>query len=88
VQVKGNRDFRISAERLWAYLMDPVVLAKITPGISALELIEEDQYKTIGNAHGTIKMNIDGVDDALSTLSFDGNVNLSGLVARTGRKNT
>lgn len=123
MQVKGNRDFNVSAQRLWGYLMDPVVLAKITPGISALEFIEEDQYKTIsnmkigpvkglfkgkmsvmdkqepsafkikleqlskiGNAHGQIDMSIDSINDSLSSLRFEGKINLSGLVARTGQR--
>jgi len=103
--------------------MDPEVLAKITPGVSELELLEEDKYAAIsnikigpvkgsfkgkidvidkqepssfsikleqlskiGNANGVIKMNIDEVDANLTTLSFDGNVQLSGLIARTGQR--
>ncbi len=45
--VEGTHTFHVSAEQLWNYLMDPEVLAKITPGVSQLELVGEDQYKTV-----------------------------------------
>lgn len=44
--VKGKHEFKISRQQLWIYLMDIEVLTKITPGISKLELLSEDQYKT------------------------------------------
>ena len=45
--VKGNHDFKVSREQLWTYLMDPIVLAKITPGVSRLETLGEDKFKSI-----------------------------------------
>jgi len=121
--VKGNHEFKIKREQLWSYLMDPEVLAKITPGVSKLEVTDKDAYNTIsdikigpvkgsfkgklkvedknepvsfiinmeqlskiGNAHGKIVMQIDETENANSKLSFDGNVKLSGMVARTGQR--
>ena len=49
MQVKGVHSFEVTKDQLWAYLLDPVVLAKITPGVSQLETIEEDNYKSISD---------------------------------------
>lgn len=49
MQVKGNHEFNISREQLWSYLMDPEVLAKITPGVTRLETIDTDQYKSVSD---------------------------------------
>jgi len=123
MDVNGKHEFKISRGELWAYLMDPIVLAKITPGISKLEHIEDDQYKSvsnikigpvkgsftgklsvenknepktfdikmeqlskIGNAHATIKMNIEENEIDGCTLLFDGKAKLSGTIARTGQR--
>ena len=47
MDISGIHEFGVPREILWDYLMDPVVLAKITPGISKLEHIKGDMYKTI-----------------------------------------
>lgn len=67
MQVKGNHTFEVEKEKLWAYLMDPVVLAKITPGVSRLETLEEDKYKTvsdikIGPVKGSFKGKLDVIE--------------------------
>ncbi len=49
MKVNGKHEFKISREKLWSYLMDPEVLAKITPGVSKLEVTGEDQFKTISD---------------------------------------
>ncbi|PCJ31809.1 MAG: carbon monoxide dehydrogenase [Moraxellaceae bacterium] len=46
MEVNGKHDFYVSKEMLWNYLMDIEVLAKITPGISNLEGLGDDKYKT------------------------------------------
>ena len=63
MEVKGRHEFKISREQLWKYLMDVKVLAKITPGISKIETIGEDQFKT----HSQIKI-------GLIKSSFTGNM--------------
>ena len=47
MELKGNHNINASAQKVWDLLMDPEVLAKITPGISKLELIGPDQYDAI-----------------------------------------
>lgn len=49
MHLKGSHSFNASRELIWSMLMDPEVLAKITPGISRLELIGEDQYDAIAS---------------------------------------
>ena len=123
MNVNGKHEFKISREQLWKYLMDVEVLAKITPGISKLESLGDDQFKThsqiklgpvkstftgkmqvleknepaafqikmeqlskVGNAHVTVQMNLESVDDTNSTLIFDGKANVSGVIARMGQR--
>ena len=123
MNVNGKHKFKISREQLWKYLMDVEVLAKITPGISKLESLGDDQFKThsqiklgpvkstftgkmqvleknepaafqikmeqlskVGNAHVTVQMNLESIDDTNSTLIFDGKANLSGVIARMGQR--
>ena len=46
----GEHVFDESRQQLWDYLMDPEVLAKITPGgTSELERLDDDRYKTLTN---------------------------------------
>jgi len=45
----GQHDFNVDAQQLWSYLMDPEVLAKITPGVTRLQTIDVDQYKSISD---------------------------------------
>jgi len=123
MEVKGDHEFQISREKLWAYLMDPDVLAKITPGVTKLEILDNDLYKSvsdikigpvrgsfsgklkvvnknqpesfaiemeqlskIGNAHATVNMMLGAKGDQASTLAFEGNAKLSGVIARTGQR--
>lgn len=44
--VKGKHEFKVSSGKLWEYLMDVEVLAKITPGVSKLEGLGDDKYKS------------------------------------------
>ncbi len=60
MNVKGSHEFEVSREKLWVYLMDPVVLAKITPGDTKLEKTDTDSYKSnsdikIGPVKGSFK---------------------------------
>jgi len=69
MDVKGEHQFEVSAQELWNYLMDVEVLAKITPGISKLELIEADKYKTIsdikiGPVKGSFKGDLEVIEKA------------------------
>lgn len=44
--VQGKYEFKVSSGKLWDYLMDVEVLAKITPGVSKLEGLGDDKYKS------------------------------------------
>ena len=47
MHLKGSHDFDADPALIWSMLMDPEVLAKITPGISRLELVADNQYDAI-----------------------------------------
>ncbi len=59
--VKGTHEFTVNIQQLWNYLMDPVVLAKITPGISQLEPLGEDKFKSVSKIKiGPVKSSFTG----------------------------
>jgi len=67
MDVKGKHLFNVSKQQLWEYLMDSEVLAKITPGVSKLEILDTDSYKTvsdikIGPVKGSFKGKLKVVD--------------------------
>jgi len=43
----GNYTLNAPRETVWDLLMDPEVLERITPGITSLEKIDEDNYKAV-----------------------------------------
>ena len=47
MELTGTHTLNASAETIWAMLMNPDTLAKVTPGISRLELESEGVYKAI-----------------------------------------
>lgn len=49
MNVKGTQTFEVGIERLWTLLMDPDVLAEITPGVTRLERLDEDQFKSVSD---------------------------------------
>lgn len=122
MEVKGKHKFNTSKEQLWIYLMDVVVLAKITPGISRLEALGDDRFRSysemkigpvkgtftgkmhvvnkdehkyfqikmeqlsrIGNARVIVNMNIEE-REGMVALAFDGEANLSGIIAMTSQR--
>ena len=61
MNVKGKHLFAVNREPLWNYLMDPEVLAKITPGVSDLEVLGPDEYKSISTIKiGPVKGSFSG----------------------------
>ncbi|MCO6481071.1 MAG: carbon monoxide dehydrogenase subunit G [Phaeodactylibacter sp.] len=64
MHLKGTHKFDASANEIWSKLMDIDILARITPGVSKLEEIGEDQYKAIaevkmGPVSGSFSGNLD-----------------------------
>jgi len=49
MQVSGQHNFNLSVQQLWDYLMDPHVLAKITPGVTQLKTLSPDQYQSVSD---------------------------------------
>jgi len=49
MHLKGKHQFAAPANQVWQILMDADTLARITPGITKLEPIGEDQYKAIAD---------------------------------------
>ena len=60
MNLKGKHTYKASPQQIWDILMDTEKLAKITPGVSRLELTGENQYNAvsdikIGPVKGTFK---------------------------------
>lgn len=70
----GKHSFDVTREELWSYLMDPEVLAKITPGVSKLEVTGDNTFDTISNIKiGPVKSSFKGkleVADKVEPESF------------------
>ena len=61
MNISGKHTFNVSREALWNYLMDPEVLAKITPGVTRLEILEPDTYKSVSTIKiGPVKGSFSG----------------------------
>ncbi|MCI5083322.1 MAG: carbon monoxide dehydrogenase subunit G [Saprospiraceae bacterium] len=61
MHLKGNHTFDANAKQVWDCLMDPDTLARITPGITKLELVEADHYKAIAEVKmGPVKGSFSG----------------------------
>ncbi|MBV6441361.1 MAG: carbon monoxide dehydrogenase [Haliscomenobacteraceae bacterium CHB4] len=45
--LEGNYTVKAPRQTVWNMLMDPEVLAKVTPGITRLEKIDEENYKAV-----------------------------------------
>ena len=123
MELTGSHTFDITPDKLWNIILDPVFLAKVTPGISRLELESEDFYKaiadikigpvkgkftgsaevaekvinetftlkisqksSIGDVSAAIKMNFIPVGESQTEVSFAGDAQMSGLLARTGNR--
>jgi len=109
--------------KVWEVLMDTQSLAKVVPGISSLEKLSDNSFKStlniklgpvsgsfsgnlmlediieqksftlkakqnskIGNANATIKIELAPVDDVQTAIAFDGDAQLSGLLASMGQR--
>lgn len=67
MHLEGTHQVAASAQQVWDLLMNPDVLAKITPGISTLEATGPDTYKAIsdvkvGPVRGSFKGKVQVVD--------------------------
>ena len=74
MQLKGSHIYKASPEKIWSMLMNPEILAKITPGVSKLDLVAEDSYEAIaevkiGPVKGSFKGKVD-LEDKEAPKSF------------------
>ena len=69
MQLTGNQTLTATPTKLWQLLMNPDVLARIVPGVSKLEKLSENSFKSILN----IKLGPVGG-------SFTGNLQLEDIV--------
>jgi len=61
MKLKGQHNFTTTPKILWDKLMDPQVLARVTPGVSRLEKLEEDKYEAIADVKlGPVKGSFKG----------------------------
>jgi len=67
MNLKGKQTYNASAQQLWDILMDVDKLTKITPGVSKLELVGDNQYNAIsevkiGPVKGAFKGDLELLD--------------------------
>lgn len=61
MELTGNHDISAAAQTLWNLLMDPDFLARITPGITRMEKISDDNYLAIADVKiGPVKGSFKG----------------------------
>jgi len=49
MQLSGTHTIQAPIEAIWDMLLDPIILARITPAVSRLELLEENKFKAIAD---------------------------------------
>jgi carbon monoxide dehydrogenase subunit G len=123
MKLTGKHILNAPPARVWTILMDTQSLARVVPGISTLEKISDNSYKStltirlgpvsgsfngqiqladiveeksftlkakqdskIGNANATIGIRLVRTGDSQTAIDFDGDVQLSGLMASMGQR--
>lgn len=89
MKIKGSHTLETGKQMVWRMLVDPDVLASITPGVSKLERIEGDQFYAIsdvkiGPVKGTFKGNLsleNKVENEKMTVVVDQKSNMGNAVA-------
>lgn len=61
MHLEGTHSLKASPQEIWKLLMDPEVLARITPAISRLEPLGNDKYKAIAEVKiGPVRGSFEG----------------------------
>lgn len=47
MHLEGTHTIKASPQAIWKVILDPDILARVTPGIKSLEATEEDKYKAV-----------------------------------------
>ncbi|RYY29232.1 MAG: carbon monoxide dehydrogenase [Chitinophagaceae bacterium] len=74
MQLAGNQIVNAPSSRIWQLLMNPDLLAKVVPGISSLEKLSENLFKSViiikmGPINGTFTGHLN-LDDLVEEKSF------------------
>ena len=66
MHLKGTHTLNASPEHIWTILMTPETLARITPGVTRLEMINENQFDAIADVKiGPVKGSFSGKLDVV-----------------------
>ena len=94
--IQGKYSIVASNQVVWQHLMDPEILARITPGISDLHHLEGDKYRAISNIKiGPVKGSFEGeleirdkVENTSATLVINQNSKIGNVSAEIKLKLT
>lgn len=123
MELTGKHIVNATPLRVWEILMDTRSLAKVVPGISSLEKLADNSFKSIlnikigpvnssfsgnlqmedmteqksftlrakqlskiGNANATVKIELAPLSDMQTAITFNGDAQLSGLLASMGQR--
>ena len=89
MKIKGSHTLDTDKKTIWEMLIDPAVLAEITPGVSKLERIEGDKFIAvsdvkIGPVRGTFQGNMilkNKIENEKMTVVFDQKSNMGNAIA-------
>lgn len=72
MELNGSHILPASTQKIWEMLMDPDTLAKVTPGISRLELESENVYKAIAEVKiGPVSGKFEGKAEVLNPVAAE-----------------
>lgn len=72
MELNGSHILPASTQKIWEMLMDPDTLAKVTPGISRLELESENVYKAIAEVKiGPVSGKFEGKAEVLNPVTAE-----------------
>ncbi|MGH1363658.1 MAG: CoxG family protein [Calditrichia bacterium] len=84
MHLEGTHTLKASREAVWKALLDPIVLAKVTPGAKSLEPLGNDEYKAIFEVKmGPVKGDFKGtlaVVDKVAPESYKLKIKLNGKI--------
>jgi len=61
MEISGSHSIAQSPEVIWSYLINPEILARITPGLNKLETLGNDKFKAISEIKiGPVKAKFEG----------------------------
>ena len=123
MKLTGKHIVNAVPSKVWLILMDAPSLARVVPGVSSLEKLSDNSFKStlniklgpvsgsfsgnllledivdqqsftlkakqnskIGNANAAVQIELTPVDGLQTAIAFDGDVQLSGLLASMGQR--